>query len=159
MRLILASTSPRRREIMALLGIPFEVIAPDFEERVCPDRSADDEVLQFASGKAKSIAGQYPDAIVIGADTMILLDEIIRFGKPADLDDAKRILSTLSGNAHKILTSVAIADRSGGPGLQHLEKVLVKMRPFSAREIDEYLQHDESLDKAGAYSIQGTAVD
>jgi septum formation protein len=154
MRLILASTSPRRREILALLGLPFDVIPPEFEERVSLDRSAETEVLQFAVGKAESVAKDNPDAIVIGADTMIVLDEI-RFGKPRGIDNAKNILATLSGRTHRILTSVAVVDEGATPGWQHLEQVLVKMRPYSAEEIEQYLQQNESLDKAGAYSIQG----
>src|SRR6185312_6993180 len=123
MRLILASTSPRRREILALLGLPFEVIPPEFEERVSLDRSAETEVLQFAVGKAESVAKDNPDAIVIGADTMIVLDEI-RFGKPRGIDNAKNILATLSGRTHRILTSVAVVDEGATPGWQHLEQVL-----------------------------------
>lgn len=154
MRLVLASTSPRRREILALLGLPFEVIAPDFDERVSYDRTPETEVLDFAVGKARSVAVNNPDRIVIGADTMILLDGV-RFGKPAGTGDAKRILSALSGRTHTILTSVAIVDSGGGQGLEHLEKVLVKMRPYSHAEVEQYVERNESLDKAGAYSIQG----
>jgi septum formation protein len=154
MRLVLASTSPRRREILALLGFPFEIVSPDFEERISLDRSVESEVVEFARGKARSVAAVHSDAVVIGADTMILLDGM-RFGKPAAVKDARRILSELSAKTHTILTSVAIVDGTGGPGLEHLEKVLVKMRPFSLDEIDDYLRRGESLDKAGAYSIQG----
>ena len=129
-------------------------MAPDFEERVCLARSVEDEVLQFALGKAESVASRHPGAVVIGADTVVVLDGI-RFGKPADMDDAKKTLSALSGKTHLILTSVAVSDGAGEAGFQHLEKVLVKMRPFSADEIDRYLSRNESMDKAGAYSIQG----
>ncbi|HET9917572.1 MAG TPA: Maf family protein, partial [Candidatus Binatia bacterium] len=99
MRLILASTSPRRREILALLGLPFEVIAPDFTETVSSHLSIEDEVLDFAVGKARSVALHHPEAIVIGSDTMIFLDGA-KIGKPESAADAKRILQLLSGKTH-----------------------------------------------------------
>jgi nucleoside triphosphate pyrophosphatase len=154
MRLILASTSPRRREILALLGAPFEVIAPDFEELVSPHSSIEAEVLDFAVGKAQSVARAYPGSIVIGSDTMISLDGE-KIGKPSDPADARRILRSLSGRRHAIYTSVAVVDGSGGPGVRWVETVDVKMRSLTARDIDWYLAQGESMDKAGAYSIQG----
>ena len=154
MRLILASTSPRRREILALLGLPFDVIQPDFQEILSSQRSIEEEVIEFAIGKAESVARQNPQAIVIGSDTMISLDQA-KIGKPRDLSDAQAMLGKLAGRTHYIYTSVAIIDGSGGSGLKVLEKVTVKMRDFSDSEIKDYLACEESLDKAGAYSIQG----
>jgi septum formation protein len=154
MRLILASTSPRRREILALLGLPFDVIAPDFDELVSDNRPAADEVLDFAIGKAAAVARKHPGSIVIGSDTMILLDGK-KIGKPNDMDDAREILRALSGKTHLIFTSVAIIDGTGGPGLATVQEVSVKMRPYSDTDIERYLTCGESLDKAGAYSIQG----
>jgi septum formation protein len=92
--------------------------------------------------------------MVVGSDTMILINAT-KIGKPADRDDAKRILLLLSGRTHRIFTSVAILDDVGGPGLRIVEEVSVKMRDYSGREIEDYLSCNESLDKAGAYSIQG----
>ncbi len=103
MRLILASTSPRRREILALLGVPFEVIAPKFDEQVSAHSAIEDEVLDFAAGKAESVAGDNPGNIVIGSDTMILLNGE-KIGKPLDEADARRILGMLSGKTHRIHT-------------------------------------------------------
>jgi septum formation protein len=154
MRLILASTSPRRREILALLGLPFEVIAPSYDERALPDRSVEDEVLDFALGKAESVARYLPGSIVIGSDTMILIDGK-KIGKPDGTSDAKAMLRSLSGKTHRIFTSVAILDGLGGPGLRLVEKVSVKMSDYSEAEVERYLAAGESLDKAGAYSIQG----
>ena len=154
MRLILASTSPRRREILALLGLPFEVIAPEFDELVSFHRPVEDEVLDFAIGKAQSIARKNFQSIVIGSDTMILLNDD-KIGKPNKIDDAKNILRALAGKTHKIFTSVAIVDGLGGPGLKYVEEVAVRMRAYSDEEIEHYLSCNESLDKAGAYSIQG----
>ncbi|OGP98727.1 MAG: septum formation protein Maf [Deltaproteobacteria bacterium RBG_16_55_12] len=154
MRLILASTSPRRREILELLGLPFEVIAPGFDELASSDRPVEDEVLDFALGKARSVARDNPNSIVIGSDTMILINAK-KVGKPDGIADAKQILRSLSGKTHRIFTSVAIVDGSGGPGLRMVEEVSVKMRDYSEKEIEDYLSCNESLDKAGAYSIQG----
>lgn len=153
MRLILASTSPRRREILGLLGLPFEVIAPDFDETVSSHLNIEDEVLAFAVGKARSVAMDLADAIVIGSDTMISLGGA-KIGKPVDGADARRILRLLSGRSHVIYTSVAIID-GGGPGLQMMAKVSVDMRGYDDVVIDGYLACNESMDKAGAYSIQG----
>ena len=154
MRLILASTSARRREIMTLLGVPFEIIAPEFTELVSAHSSIEDEVLGFAVGKAQSVAGNNPGSIVIGSDTMIFLDGK-KIGKPLDESDARRILGLLSGKRHTIYTSIAIVDGSGGPGLRRVETVDVDMRSFNTKDIDRYLAAGESMDKAGAYSIQG----
>jgi septum formation protein len=154
MNLILASSSPRRREILALLGLPFEVIDPAFDELASRRQPIKEEVLDFALGKATSVARKRPHSIVIGSDTMILLDET-KIGKPAGPADAKRILLSLAGKTHRIFTSVAIIDGSGGPGLGIVEEVSVKMRGYSEHEVERYLTCNESMDKAGAYSIQG----
>ena len=153
MRLVLASTSPRRRQILALLGVPFEVIAPEFEEQISSHLPADQEVVEFALGKAQSVATKYPRSIVIGSDTMIELSDE-KIGKPTDREDARRILRLLSGETHRILTSVAIVD-PGGPGMKEIETVAVEMRGYTEAEIENYLNSGESDDKAGAYSIQG----
>lgn len=154
MRLILASSSPRRRQILGLLGLPFDVIQPDFEEIVSRQRNIEDEVLYFGVGKAESVARQSPQAIVIGSDTMISINGE-KIGKPRDLSDAGRMLRTLAGRMHHISTSIAIIDGLGGPGLEAVEKIKVKMRDLSEAEVEHYLACNESLDKAGAYSIQG----
>ena len=158
MTLILASTSPRRREILALLGLPFEVIAPPFEEQISSSLSIYDEVRGFALGKARAVALNHPEAIVIGSDTMISLDGV-KMGKPGGLADARRMLEALSGKTHRIYTAVALIDGIAGGAaecdLDIVEEVSVKMAPFSEKEIDMYLACNESLDKAAAYSIQG----
>jgi septum formation protein len=153
-KLILASTSPRRRQILALLGLPFAVIAPELNEIALPERAIEDEVLEFAVGKAASVVRNNPQSMVIGSDTMILL-EGEKIGKPDGRDDAKRMLRLLSGRTHRIFTSVAILDDGGGPGLKTVEEVSVKMRDYANEEVERYLSSNESIDKAGAYSIQG----
>jgi septum formation protein len=154
MRIILASTSPRRREIMALLGLPFEVIAPEFDELPLSDRPIAEEVLDFALGKAQSVASDHPKSLVVGSDTMILINGT-KIGKPDGMAEAKQMLRLLSGKTHRIFTSVAVLDDLGGPGLRIVEEVSVKMHDYSMKEIEDYLSCNESLDKAGAYSIQG----
>ena len=154
MRIILASTSPRRREIMALLGLPFEVIAPEFDELRLSDRPVAEEVLDFALGKAQSVASDHPKSLVVGSDTMILINGT-KIGKPDGMAEAKQMLRLLSGKTHRIFTSVAVLDDLGGPGLRIVEEVSVKMHDYSMKEIEYYLSCNESLDKAGAYSIQG----
>lgn len=154
MRLILASSSPRRREILALLGLPFEVVEPDFQEQVLPDRSIRNEVLDFAVSKAASVARRHPGSSVVGSDTMILLGEK-KIGKPNGINDAADILRSLAGKTHRIFTGVAIFGEAEEPALRIVEQVLVKMRDYPEAEIERYLSYDESLDKAGAYSIQG----
>jgi septum formation protein len=158
MRLILASSSPRRKEILKLLGIPFQVIAPQFDETLTLHRAIGDEVRDFALGKAQSVAKNNPQSIVVGSDTMISL-EAEKIGKPADIAHAGEILRSLSGNVHRIYTSVVVLDGLGGAGLSVVEEVQVKMRRLSEVEINDYLARGESLDKAGAYSIQGYGRD
>jgi nucleoside triphosphate pyrophosphatase len=158
MRLILASSSPQRREIFALLGIPFEVIEPTFEERVSTELSIRDEVLAFALGKARSVALYHPDALIIGSDTMIYLNGE-KFGKPKDTNDARRMLRAFSGKTHSIFTAVAIIDGAGEVDFGAVERVDVDIRYLSDRDIDLYLTYNESLDKAGAYSIQGRGAE
>jgi septum formation protein len=154
MKLILASTSPRRREILAMLGLPFEVIDPEFDEIASEHLSIEDEVVDFASAKARSVARKNPGSIVIGSDTMISLDGH-KIGKPNGIDDARRILRALAGRMHRICTGVVILNGTEETGLQVVETVFVEMRDYTEEEIDRYLSFNESLDKAGAYSIQG----
>jgi septum formation protein len=158
MRLILASTSPRRREILALLGLPFEVIDPEFDEITSEHLSIEDEVVDFAAAKARSVARKNPGSIVIGSDTMIHLNGH-KIGKPNDIDDARRILRVLAGRTHRICSGVVILNGNENdteaPGLRVVETVFVEMREYTEEEIDRYISLNESLDKAGAYSIQG----
>ncbi len=154
MRIILASTSPRRRDIMSLLGLPFEVRDPDFQETTREDLTPEAEALELALGKARSIAAGEADALVVGGDTLIAIDNE-KIGKPSNPDDAGSILRRLSGRAHRILTGVALIDSATGREDTYLERVEVRMRRSTEAEIADYLARGESMDKAGAYSIQG----
>jgi septum formation protein len=154
MSLILASTSPRRRELLALLGIPFDVKSPPFEERLVADRPAIDQVQSFAQGKARSVAIQEPEAIVLGSDTVIELDHGV-LGKPADPAEARVMLRRLAGRDHYVCTAVALVCSALGIDVVALSSSVVRMKPFDERAHERYLATGESLGKAGAYSIQG----
>ncbi|HET9575162.1 MAG TPA: Maf family protein, partial [Nitrospira sp.] len=108
MRLVLASTSPRRRELLSLLGIPFEVRNPICEERLVPGRSADDLAAHFAQSKVDSVAQQDPDALVLASDTLIQLDGEV-LGKPGDVAEARAMLRQMAGREHRVQTAVSLA--------------------------------------------------
>lgn len=157
----MASTSPRRKALLARLNIPFEVMSPAFDEVSLDDFSAKEEVLAFAEGKARSVAhgssqrGEgLKDCIVIGSDTLIEW-EGKKIGKPKDAADAKRILCDLQGRSHVIWTGVFLMDTSDGTAQGFVEKVVVTLFPISAAEIEDYIKTGEPLDKAGAYAVQG----
>lgn len=158
MPLILASTSPRRHELLALLGIPFEARSPTFEERLAPDRPAIEQVQSFAQGKAQSIAREEPEAIVLGSDTVIELDQDV-LGKPADLAEARAMLRRLAGRDHHVRTAVALVCSARVIDVIALSTSAVRMKPFDERVHERYLATGESFGKAGAYSIQGEGGD
>ncbi len=154
MRIILASTSPRRRDILALLGVPFEVCAPDFVETTRAHLTPEAEALELATGKARAVARTEHAALVIGGDTLIALDGE-KIGKPESTEHAAAILRRFSGRHHRIVTALALVDGATGRDTTHIECVDVRMHPFTDADIDAYLARGESMDKAGAYSIQG----
>ncbi|MEQ1656354.1 MAG: Maf family protein [Nitrospira sp.] len=154
MQLILASTSPRRRELLALLGIPFEVIAPDFEEVPHPGWSPRQQVEHFAREKARSIAITRPASLVLGSDTVIELDGQM-LGKPADLADARSMLVGLAGRPHYVHTAVALCWQIPPHEAVAIETATVQMKAYDEAAIEGYLATREPMGKAGAYSIQG----
>ena len=158
MSIILASTSPRRRELLALLGIPFDVKSPSFEERLAPDRPAIEQAQSFAQGKALSVAGQEPEAIVLGSDTVIEVDHHV-LGKPADLAEARAMLRCLAGRDHCVCTAVALVCLARAIDIVVLATSIVRMKPYDELVYERYLATGESLGKAGAYSIQGEGGD
>ncbi len=158
MALILASTSPRRHELLALLGIPFDVKSPSFEERLVSGRPAIEQVQGFARGKAQSVARQESEAIVLGSDTVIELDHDV-LGKPADLVEARAMLRRLAGRDHHVRTAVALVCSVRALDVVALSTAVVRMKPFDERVHERYLAMGESLGKAGAYSIQGEGGD
>jgi septum formation protein len=158
MPIILASTSPRRRELLALLGIPFDVKSPIFEERLVADRLAVEQVQFFARGKAQSVASQEPEAIVLGSDTVIELNQHV-LGKPADLAKARAMLRRLAGRDHRVHTAISLVCSVRAIAIVALSTAVVRMKPFDELAHEQYLATGESLGKAGAYSIQGEGGD
>jgi septum formation protein len=146
-RVILASQSPRRRELLTLIGIPHEVLPADIDEKSLPEESPAAHAERLAREKAMAIARREPNAAVIGADTIVVIDGHI-LGKPRSDDEARRMLKTLSGRTHTVFTAVAVA--RDDLLVSAVEDVAVTFRPLAAPEIDAYLATREPMDKAGA---------
>ena len=150
-KLHLASSSPRRRQILERMGLEFTAAGVDVDERQHPGESADIMVVRLAVEKARAVD---PGAgtVVLGADTAVVLDGEV-FGKPADQADALRMLAALSGRRHEVMTGVAV--RSGSSTASALSVTEVKFREIGPDEALDYWQSGEPRDKAGAYAIQG----
>ena len=163
-KLILASGSPRRAEILTSVGWEFTKDVADIDESELPDETPENYVQRLAREKAETVAQKYDQAIILGADTTVVIDGQI-IGKPADLDDARRMIKLLAGNWHEVLTGVAIVtvesrkskveDRKVFVGLQ---RTRVKFAEMSDEEIEFLVQFGEPLDKAGAYAVQAQAA-
>ena len=151
-RIILASASPRRRELLTLVRIPHEVRPADIDETVRPGEQPAPHAERLAREKAQTLAAREPGAVVIGADT-IVVDRGHILGKPADAAEAHATLARLSGRTHTVYTAVAVA--RGGAVVSGVEEVSVTFRELTAAEIDAYIATGEPMDKAGAYGIQG----
>jgi len=151
-RVVLASASPRRRDLLNLIGIAHEVRPANIDETMRPRESPRRYAERLAREKASATATRDPDLITIGADTVVVIDRKV-LGKPADTADAARMLRMLSGREHTVITAVAV---SRGRKLRSaIEEVRVKFRRLRDDEIDEYIAMGEPMDKAGAYGIQG----
>ncbi|HKR02327.1 MAG TPA: Maf family protein [Pyrinomonadaceae bacterium] len=158
-KLLLASGSPRRAEILRAVGWEFEALAADIDETLAPGESAEVAVERLALGKAEEAARRQPSPLVLGADTIVLVETEI-LGKPRDDEDARRMLRLLSGRWHDVLTGVALL-RAGNDGLRRAvghERTSVRFGHLSEAEIDWYVESKEPADKAGAYAIQGRAA-
>ncbi len=149
--LILASKSPRRIELLKLGGFSYEVIPALSEEKTDPALTPAETVMSLASQKAREVSAKYKEATVIGADTIVVYDGEI-MGKPADKDDAFRMLKKLSGNTHSVFTGVCI--RKGEKENSFYEETKVQFYQLSDEEINRYIATGEPMDKAGAYGIQ-----
>ena len=153
-RLVLASGSPRRRELLARLGLDFEVVAPDVDETVLAGEDPVHYVVRLAEAKAR--AASVPDAVVVAADTAVVVDGEI-LGKPVDVEDGRRMLAMLSGRTHEVLTGVAVRDGSG-----HLasatESTSVHVAGVDDARSEWYVRTGEGADKAGGYALQGAAA-
>ena len=154
MNLILASQSPRRRELLGLFKMPFTVKVADIDEAMDASLPAAQEVARVSRLKAEAIEAERED-VVIAADTIVVLEGQI-LGKPADEADAIRMLTALSGKAHQVMTGVTV--KRGSRCLTHTEITDIHFRELSAEEIKDYVRTGEPMDKAGAYGIQGGAA-
>ena len=152
-KVILASASPRRRQLLAAAGISFEVIESLVPERHLAGEPARDYAVRMAREKAGAVSSRFPEAIVIGADTIVLCETQI-LEKPAHPGDARRMLEMLSGRTHTVVTAFALA-RSGSILESSPVESRVTFRKLAEAEIDDYIATEEPFDKAGAYGIQG----
>jgi septum formation protein len=153
LQIILASASPRRERLLRELGLRFIVVCPDGIEELAGGAAPDVVAMQNAQRKARAIAGRHPHAMVIGADTIVVLDGKI-FGKPRDRDDARRMLGQLAGRRHEVITGVCLVHRSLDTELVFADTTRVWMRRLEPAQIAEYHNKIDPLDKAGAYAIQ-----
>ena len=155
-KVVLASASPRRRAILRQVGVEPEVCAVDIEEIKELSGHMDEEALTVrnATMKAQAAAEKYDDALVIAADTIVVLEGQI-FGKPADEAEAKGMLSLLSGRVHQVYTGICLIDTRSGRSISGADICQVTFSRLSNQIIDEYVADGEPMDKAGAYAIQG----
>jgi len=156
-RMVLASASPRRRQLLAEAGYTFEVVPPDIDESSYPTVAPNSQrhAEQLALAKARDVASRYPDALVIGADTLVDFDgEII--GKPCDAEDAERITRKLFSAPHKVITGLALVRLSAHTEIVHSDVTTVYPRKMTDEQINEHIAGGSWQDKAGAYAIQET---
>lgn len=153
MKIILASASPRRKELMALAGIPFEARPVDADETILCCTPPEGAVMMLATRKAQLAAEHFPDNLIIGADTIVAVGKHI-YGKPDTSEEAFEMLSALSGKTHQVFTGVCIYTKSGHRNA-FCTRTDVTFFPLSEEEIRAYIATGEPMDKAGAYGIQG----
>ena len=152
-RFILASASPRRRELLGQLALPFDVIVADVTEHEAEDADPRLMVAHNAALKADWVASRHPAAVVLGADTTVFIDQTV-LNKPRDTDDARAMLRRLAGRTHTVFTGVALRQSSSGLKIDEGVASQVTFRAFDDAVIETYLQRVNVLDKAGAYGIQ-----
>jgi septum formation protein len=153
MKILLASKSPRRRELLTMLGLDFTVAVADIDETMDPALSPAEAVCAVSRKKAAAIAAQAgPDDVVIAADTVVVVDDLI-LGKPRDEADAARMLKLLSGREHRVITALTL--RRGDQEISEPVITTVRFRAMTDAEITAYVKTGEPMDKAGAYGIQG----
>jgi septum formation protein len=154
MHLVLASGSPRRADLLRAAGIPFEVFPVEVDERFRPGEKPEHAVARLAEAKAVIAAASHPDAVVLGADTTVVVrGEAL--AKPADAEDAARMLRLLSGRSHDVLTGICLWRE--GRRLVHVEPTRVRMAELGESDIAWYVSTGEPFDKAGGYAVQGLA--
>lgn len=154
MKIVLASGSPRRKELMEKTGLEFEVDTADFDERSISEKSTKKLVEILAFKKAESVAKRHPNSLIIGSDLLVSYKNT-QIGKPNDAKDAKKILQLLRGKTHQVYNGIVVINTKSNKFAKIVEVANVTMCNYSDREIDDYIATGEPLDKGGAYAIQG----
>lgn len=154
MKVILASASPRRKEILQNTKLNFDIQKSDIEEVILENESPEDMVVRLAYEKAFDVAKRNTDRLVIGADTIVALDNEV-LGKPKDKEEAYQMIKKLSNKTHKVITGISLINISHGMVVNDYVVSLVTFKDLSEDSIKDYINTNESLDKAGAYGIQG----
>jgi len=153
---ILASQSPRRRELLSMLGLTFEIVTADIDETMDPSLSVEDAVAQVCCRKAEAVAAKRPGKLIVSADTIVVVDGKV-LGKPHSEEEAFSMLQSLSGRSHTVMTAFCLY--RDGVAETHVEKTDLRFKPLSNEEILAYIATGSPMDKAGAYGIQdGAAV-
>ena len=154
-KIVLASGSPRRRELLSLLGLSFEVVKSDASEEMDFDGMRPEEIVkELSSRKAHEVAGRMPGRLILGADTIVWKDGRV-LGKPKNREEAAQMLRLLQGDVHKVFTGVTLLDAASGETCIFAEETAVHVLPMTEKEISWYLDTGDAFDKAGSYGIQG----
>ncbi|MBI5874640.1 MAG: septum formation protein Maf [Deltaproteobacteria bacterium] len=150
----LASSSPRRKALLEEIGLKFDIYPADINEDIRQGESPLEHTLRLAEEKAKAAAKKVKSGWIIGADTIVFIDNRI-LGKPSDINEAREMLNLLSGRCHKVVTAFCLLSASTGEIVKKAVESSVKIKNLTDKEIEDYLKTGESLDKAGAYAVQG----
>jgi len=153
-KIVLASASPRRKELLEKIGLKFEVDASNCAEEIDPALEPDELVRRISLAKAKSVASRHKDALIIAADTIGVIGKKL-LGKPHTADEARKMLAQISGKSHEVITGFTVLDTATDKTITKTVTTKVYINKLTGNEIDAYVQTGEPLDKAGAYGIQG----
>ncbi len=156
-KIILASQSPRRKELLRNMGLEFDVVPSNFEESLDDSRSPQDVAIELAVGKASAVAEQYPDCIVIGSDTIVTIDGK-QLEKPRDKTDAFQMLERLSGTHNEVTSSLAVLCKADDVLLTAAPTTTVYFKPYDKQLVNAYVETGDPLDKAGGYGLQSGAA-
>ncbi len=153
-RIVLASASPRRKQLLEQIGLRFEVEPSDYEEDIAPGSEPHEMAKKLSLGKARAAARKHRKALIIAADTFVVFGDRI-LGKPHSNAEAREMLRALNGQAHSVISGFTVLDAESGKVVSKSVETKVRMRRLTLREIDGYVRSKEPLDKAGGYAIQG----
>jgi septum formation protein len=152
-QIILASSSPRRKELLEKMGLTFTVVPSEFDEYLDDSRPVEDIAMELGQGKALSVAERFPDAIVIGSDTIVNVGEV-QLGKPKDVQDARRMWRLITSAPNKVTSSLAVMCKAENYENVTFDEAWVHLKPYDETAVEAYLATGDYADKAGAYAIQ-----